>query len=1526
MNRILSLLALLLLAPAAGAAPTGIATLPLLNINGSGTVKPNLMLLYDNSGSMVRNYTPDYIADTTTCRGRATMAGGSTHGCAIGDPPFASPDFNKQYYNPKVRYSPPVTAAGASYPSMTRTRTTNWTIVTTDGFGINKNDLLDDARDTTNLASGFPDLRWCDASACGYNTAGYSYPDDQRYTAQAFTSNPYYYTINVAEYCTDATLTNCRTTAVGAAAPAGYPAPARVRWCDSRALTKCQAKYVGDFKYPRFSDPNGNPDWYGTITIGASAYANPGKIDFVTVNEPTGTFTITNGVVSAPSGTNTDTKRAAMANALAASIAAKTGLAAQYTACVRTPTLAGVTACSSYGITLDSNFVVAVVPITCSGGVKSAGTCTLATDGSRAGRDLNVDKGTDVTALLTVTGTANNSKSQVIPSMKLGGTTLFSNGLTIASNRSATNMALDIKNKIGTVGSIRAYIGGTAGTPAACLAAASNVVCLVSTNLADEGADITYGAITNNTKTSTTKYINLTVASAAGDGVPSTWTALGASVFVRTDIVSTRASYPKVPARIDCAAASCTYDEEMTNFANWYAYYKTRNQMMKTAVGQAFQPIADNYNVGIVSLSDAAAESPMAAPKPFAGDNRSDWYDGLYGMKTTGSTPMRQALHAVGKMYANRAPYDKTAGNEVIQFPCQQNFTFVTTDGYWNGDAAKTVVSNDNTENPARFCSRAKGCVDTSTQSLNSLADVALYWYNGGSNSALSSLRSSLENWNTPNGLVAAAAGENTRLHMNTYALGLGVDGLMNYEPDYDTTPEPGGDFYKLITGVTSGCPWNGNGAYVWPDPKTADISGGASFQSRVDDLWHAAINGHGKYFSASDPLQVIDGLRDALSNIEVKQGAAAAAATSTPNISVEDNAIFAATFTTVHWFGELEAKNIDVLTGRVVGQADWKASETVGRKAIADTDGDGVNDRRILMLDADQGGLKPFRYDTLNDTEKLWFDSKCSVLAQCATLNTANRALVNDGANIVNWLRGDQRYANDTVLRAYTRTPTIPAGLSAPLPIVLGDIASSKPAYLRDPRKAYTETDYAIFKEGKADRRATVFVGANDGMLHAFDATSGEEMWAYAPRITMKKLHVQAGTTYSTNHQFTVDGSPEVADVKIGGAWRSVLVGGLNAGGRGFYALDVTDPDDPKALWEFCADASMCSRSDDDLGLSFGNPQFGTYKEADGVAHWVVFLTSGYNNIPGTDGIAKGSGKGFLYVVDIATGQVRLKVGTTANGTDPLATPSGFTRITAITANPNTDPLVTYVYGGDNLGQMWRFDLTTQGKATPLKMGDAGASQPITTRPDVTSCRVGNGLERVVAFGTGRLLDLPDVGNTALQSAYVLKDSGATIAGASLRSAAGMARQSMAKVAGTSTAYSINGVAVDLATQNGWFVDFDQNAGERVNLDPKIITGALGIVTNVPSSSSSCQVGGTSNVYYLDVCSGKPLGNIGGTMIAGQTLSNTSAAVGWTVYTLPSGKRVGGNTLADGQIVFSEPPAALSAEAVRAGWRRVGE
>jgi type IV pilus assembly protein PilY1 len=1308
-----------------------------------------------------------------------------------------------------------------------------------------------------------------------------------------------------------------------------------VRWCNTRALLNCQAKYTGAYIYPRFSNPNsGVVGAYGTITIGASTGANPVSVSSVSVVETGGTVVISNGSVAASTGTNNLTKQTQLANDVAASIIAKTGLTNQYTACVKVPSSgSSVPACSTFGITLGANNIVAVVPIDCTPGAtsKDIGQCSLLADGTRNGWAITAASPVSVAvpfkaaiAVLTVAGTAKDSGGSrtAVASLSLNGVQIMGS-LTMARNASSTAVAAAIAAAISSPG-ITAQQGGT-GT---CTSSASTVCISNSTNLAANQA-ITVGAITNNgtlafTSTKTTAGNPQTT-----DTVPLATTSIGSgsAVFVRVDIIPTRTSYPKDTARTDCVGTTCTYAEEMTNFANWYAYYKSRNQMMKTAVGQAFNPISANFNVGLASLSNAAAGGTLTRPRPFEGTIRATWYTNLYAMDGSSSTPLRPALHSIGKMYANLTPYVQAANDEVVKYPCQQNFTFLTTDGYWNGGAAADVVNNDNVDSATRFCTRAKGCYDPSVQSGNSLADVALYWYNGGSNGTGASLRSSLEDMTKP-GLVPAPAGENTHLHMNTYTLGLGVDGIMNYEENYDTAPMSGGDFSKLINGVTTGCPWNNGGAYVWPDPDTAN--GASTVQARVDDLWHTAINGHGKYFSASDPTQVVTGLQSALSNIATRIGAAASSSTSAPNISAADNDIFSVSFTTVKWNGVMTDKKIDIVTGEIIPTEIWSTSNMLGRKVAASSD-----TRVIKMLvPGTVPALKDFSYAGMTSTEKAWFDNKCTALSQCTSLTVDNRAIVNSGANIVNWLRGQQQYADDVLMRAYTQTVAPPPGLSTTIPIVLGDIASSKPAYVRDPRRSYTTTGYSQYKADQATRPATVYVAANDGMLHAFNAVTGEERWAYVPRITMKKLPVQASLTYGTNHQYTTDGSPEVSDVQINGVWKTVLVAGLNGGGRGFYAVDVTNPLVPVALWETCADAAICtgSNNEPEIGLSFGNPVMGMWKPSSAAAaKWVVFVTSGYNNVTGSDGVTGGTGKGWLMVLDMATGAVLTKVSTDSGD---AATPSGLARITGISANPITDPLITYIYGGDNLGQMWRFDLTSGGTPIVVRMGNAGSLQPITTRPDVTLCAVtstdAGGItsttnKTVVAYGTGRLLDVSDVANTDVQGVYVVRDNPAGISGTMTPAQwrATMAKENLSKA--TSAAgdvMSISGPEVNLTTQQGWFTDFDRTVGERVNLDVKIVSGMLNVVTTIPSASSACSVGGSSNLYTFDVCKSVGDSETGG--VVGATLSPNSALVGYVIVSLPNGTLV----LRGKDAAGGDPGKPLDGKdggrSRRSGWRRI--
>jgi type IV pilus assembly protein PilY1 len=1522
------------LAPAAIAGQTQIAQVPLLNIAGTGTVKPNLMLLFDNSGSMEQHYTPDYVNDNL-CRSAAKLTDGIM-ACNVGHPPFMAADFNKQYYNPNIRYQPAIKADGTYYLEQTSGNTTGWTNVASDAFGVYNRNLYAASSSAINLITDFPDLQWCDSSSntnnCRVNTATYTYPDAVFKYAYQIKGGPYYYNIGVAEYCTDVTMTVCKSTTAGAAAPSGYPVPAKVRWCKDKTLLSCQGKRVGSYIYPRYSTSLVATRSYGTIAIGASGSTSALTINSVSVGESSGTVVISNGAVSAPSGTTTALNQQIMASTLAASIIAKTGLTNEYYACVKTPIgQPSVPSCASYGITLTADNVVVVLAVNCNPS-KSQVNCTSVSDNSRAGWGISVSANSvqatpattndPPTGLLQVAGNTNNSGTPNLAFVKLDGTTIAGStnlGKNTSASTVVTTIVTAINNNSATKATIKAYVGGDTIT-GLCAQQQPTTVCIVKSGVTTNTGTVTHGTLTGATNLTMTD-VNAT---SIMDSIPTTTAALSAgatspSTFVRVNL-TLGGNYPKGADRVDCVALAgyCTYEEEMTNFANWYTYYKSRLQMMKTSVGIAFSTLNSNYRVGYVRLSQAAIEATIdMKPTEFGGTARTTWYSTLYSTTTSGSTPIRTAMDNVGRMFANLGNYKYPAGEEVVQFPCQPNFMILTTDGYWNGSSTSNVVNNDNVQNPSRFCTQARGCVDKRDQSQPSISDVALHWYNGGSSTSTVSLRPDIEPDMTRPGQVPAAGGENTHLHMNTYTLGLGVDGVMTYEANYDTAPKPGGDFYNLVTSVATGCPWNANGAYVWPDPDVTNTA--STVQERVDDLWHAAINGHGKYFSASEPKEVVQGLSSALANMQVSIGAAAAAATSTPNISQQDNDIFSDTFTTVKWYGELSDKKIDPATGIVGTTPTWVSSDRVGQQAIS------ISGRNIYMLNPDgTRTLTQFTYPNLSGNTLMagWFANKCSLLAQCTLLSPTERITVNDGTNMVNWLRGVQTYANDKLFRAYTLTSNTPVGASGPVPIVLGDIASSKPAYLREPRKAYPSGTYEVFKAQWANRTPTVFTAANDGMLHAFNAATGDERWAYVPRITMKKLYALAGTTYGTNHQFTTDGSPELGDVELSDGWKTMLVAGLNGGGRGYYALDVTDPTSPKAMWELCADSAVCANSDPDLGLTFGNPQYGKWHN-----QWVVFITSGYNNVPGVDGVAGGSGGGFLFIVDAATGVVKAKI---ATGSGDTTTPSGLAKITAITSNPATDPVVTYVYGGDNQGQLWRFDADA---VTVRKMGDAGALQPITTRPEVTLCEVDStdaatgtvtaSAQRVVLFGTGRLLDVPDTVNKDKQSLYLVKDADTCTSSPCVNvRGSGMVQQTLSLQGSSSNVntFGITSNPVDLKVKDGWYFDWSLNLGERMNLDPKVVSGVANVVTNLPTSSSSCSVGGTSNAYALNVCNGNAaLGTI-----AGSTLSNTSAAVGFIIVRLPKGELKMITTTANGETVTRPLNELDSAGAHRVGWRRI--
>ena len=1173
--------------------------------------------------------------------------------------------------------------------------------------------------------------------------------------------------------------------------------------------------------------------------------------------------------------------------------------------------------------------------------------------------------------------------------------------------------------------------------------------------------------------------------------------------FTRTDIVASTATYAKsaTAVRTDCAAAtSCTYAEELQNFANWFSYYRVRLTMMKTSTGNAFLSIDDRYRVGFITINP---NSPVTSNKylainTFNAGQKSAWYTLLYGQTNNGSTPLRQALSRIGRHYAGITTGINSGMPDPVQYSCQQNFTLLTTDGYYNDSASNAVDINNNPvgnqDNVADtftppFVSRATGTLDalgaqvtastpativeqqicsgngsttfggntgtqqlcgcstsaplptrivqrTTTQTANTTTTEGVvtgsstnntYAFtnitsctpplvvttttpvtetaqnvcnrknstaytaaangtntqsacNCSTNSQMSLIQRTVTynkvvvttngvaaaptynspstgfatmgtactttmptaaativatgtSTNTNNGgttlaitfspnpqtttgsaTTAAVAGgtantladvamyyyktdlrtsgtvatnnvpatgkdfANTQ-HMTTFTLGLGLQGNMDYTQDYETNALS--DFGKIKSSA-NGCTWSGAGTCDWPAPV-------AGTPSTLDDLWHAAVNGRGTYYSASDPNTLANGLSGALAALKIQTASASASATSSPNITQTDNYIYSSTFRTVKWDGEIVARRLDPSTAQVLPTIVWSAQSLLDGQ-VSDT-----TDSRTIWTFSPTGSakLKSFTFANLTSgasgalvAEQSFFTNQCTILSQCALLSSPLQAVANNGTNLVNYLRGQ----------------TMNASAASPVfrlrDHILGDSVNSIPAFVRAPVFGFVDAvtpSYATFAAANASRQSMLYVGANDGMLHAFNGDTGMEVWAYVPHVVYPALSALATDNWDVKHVYSVDGSPQTMDIydSTAGAWKTLLVGGLNKGGRGYYALDVTDPAHPKGMWEICSDNTLCAISDTDLGYSYGNPVI-TKRASDG--RWVVLVTSGVNNV------SPGSGRGFLFVLDAFTGAILRKVDTGVGGT---TTPSGFARITAYANSFNTDNTALTVYGGDLLGNLWRIDMTVD-PPTALQlatlMDGTGKPQSITTRPEVGTVSS----SRVIFVGTGRFLganDLPDPATLSpalpyayTQSVYAIKDKSTSYG----NPRATLVRQSI--IDNGSTTRTTTNNAVDFSVDNGWYADLNpsnSSPGERVNIDLQLVLGTLVVVTNVPNNNV-CTVGGDSFIYQFDYARGTYVSTAAGHLVAQRTYGQ--ATVGISLVRTTTGAIAAEQSVAGGQ------------------------
>ena len=958
------------------------------------------------------------------------------------------------------------------------------------------------------------------------------------------------------------------------------------------------------------------------------------------------------------------------------------------------------------------------------------------------------------------------------------------------------------------------------------------------------------------------------------------------------------------------------------NWANWWAYYHTRNQMARTALSRVFgsSSLAAKTDTGgfgsdlrvawqninastyklpstaiISALVDTAnctsgnSASPSATQQWGASTTppdcyRSAFFNWIFQVPASGGTPLRSAFKRAGEFFKRGATtatgngtledpywqppqngtYDATsnAGNELY---CRQSFSLVLTDGLWNTNQDGGTISSL-TQQPLAGAGLPDGVTlpdpgtagvtsiyspqhDADNPGYVSLSDLAYnYW--------ATNLRPDLyDPSNLPNPKIVTpylpdtytglfSAGDvtlpfpvgtnpdgtpNYKLpaeeyfnpkndpaswpHMASFMVGLGVSGVLNFSENTDCKSAVAIDLdaCDLRKGTT-----NSLNIVGWPQPRANGTSG---VTQNIDDTWHAALAGRGQFFSAGNPQQLVDQLSSVLASIAAR---AANPVPSAVNASVA---------------------TVGALSFRVGHNADWSG---VFQAVALNTDGTvGVNPvwdagSKLDAMAASSRSIYTATYNTPTDcgagsytfNAGSTFDSSTAFdCVETAGLSTPAMAGINDTlANRVAYLRGDRSHESDQTYRARAH--------------LLGAIIHSQPVYVASPSGNYfafpsgspeaTAAAAAVAGTGPADgsydsfvatygsRAPAVYVGANDGMLHAFSAPiptctfsggtstcdyhasiGGTELWAFVPRAVYANL---GNLTDVTDFQYrpTVDASPVTRDVFYGGTWHTLLAGGVGVGGRGVYALDITDPDpsstnpDPvkfsasSVLWEFDSDMTIPSTADcksirgssadtigcraSDLGYTVSQPNIGRVAYGN---KWVVLVPNGYfpdcskPDMPTVDKTscqaiatqapkdASGNPYSALFVLDAQTGSVIAELKTPS-----ITGITSFGLATPVMGDYNNDQIDDVAFAGDMQGNLWRFDLqsttVSSWTVTLVYKGITDASgnqglQPITTMPRLFPDPATNRF--MVVFGTGRYLGAGDNSSNAWQAIYGVRD-----------------------------------------------------------------------------------------------------------------------------------------------------------------------
>jgi len=840
--------------------------------------------------------------------------------------------------------------------------------------------------------------------------------------------------------------------------------------------------------------------------------------------------------------------------------------------------------------------------------------------------------------------------------------------------------------------------------------------------------------------------------------------------------------------------------------------------------------------------------------------HRANFMSWVNAIQATGGTPLHEMMTRAGQYMqttGQHSPFSDDPGVAGASHSgCRRSFHIFMTDGdYWPPSGLESfmpiVANEDGTHRSlpdgTLYAPRPPYADNFGRMKRPTLADLAFeYWAGDLQPGVPNNLKKIIaepgdvtvgrakvsEYWNPKNDPA-------TWQHLTTHFIGFGAAGTWWSRPKISTTasqPTYSEDYAGVV-----------DGSIQWLDP----FNGNARM-----DLWHAALNSRGTFTPASNAKALSSAFRSILGQVLVNSSTPLTSISASASRVSTGTSVYRAGYDTADWSGSLGATKFGT-DGKLAAKSDWSARDLLDTRMASA----GAHDRDRVVLSfsgttaasagraATTGAGVPFRWADLSDAQKAALKASTDTGAESTAFGRA----------VLDFLRGDR--SNEGTGRQFRKRGH-----------VLGDIVGSSVWYAGQPKSGFTGDAYAAF--AAIPRAPMVYVGANDGMLHAFNASTGKEAFAYVPEGlygTAAAPNLNRLSEAGYTHRYYVDGSPFVADIYMGqksparttdeqkaANWKSLLVGTLGAGGKGYFVLDVTRPenvDERKAASIALIDTTALA--DDDLGHQFQQPALDSFS---GRALQVAQLSNDRKALILGNGYNSKSEKAVLWIQYLDGDKEILKI--PAPATQGKDTGNGLSAPRPV--DHDGDGKVDLVYAGDLLGNLWKFDLSSTdsrrwtatigpfdkrraaGSESASGLDDkplfaAGASQPITAAPLVVGHPRGG---YMVVFGTGRLFASGDESSTADQYLYGVLDP------ANGSSGTAASTDLVAQTIGDTSVHegdtelrtvSRNGVSFGGSqARRGWYLKLP-TAGERVVYPGQALGSGIGLFsTTIPGSSSN--------------------------------------------------------------------------------------